>query len=146
MIAAGVPDAHLAEELTRIFGYSQWPPLLEQIGHIVTTTLLILAVIFIIISRRKSGAMHFFRALSGFLMLYIAGMLFANIFQWINANNITILRGSQLGPAIEIIMGHIIPAQLAVAVGLFIFSVLLLVWPPKRQFREPTTLTGHGAR
>ena len=152
MIAAGFPDPSIAEDLTRFFGYSQWPRLLEQIGHTVAGTLLVLATTFIIIGRRKGGATHIVRALFGLGALWGAGAIVADIFERIDVDSIaTMLKASQLGPAIETIMGvlhprHMTPLELPGLVGLFVLSVVLLVWPPKKRFRELTTVTGHGAR
>ncbi|RKY06620.1 MAG: hypothetical protein DRP66_08445 [Planctomycetota bacterium] len=152
MIAAGFPDPELAEELTRFFGYTQWPRLLEQIGHTVASTLLLLATTFIIIGRRKGGAAHIIRALFGLGALWGAGAIVANIFKRIDVDSIaTMLKASQLGPAIETIMGllhprHMAPLELPGLVGLFVLSVVLLAWPPKKRHKELTTLTSNGAR
>jgi len=131
VIAAGFPDPSIAKELTRVFGYSQWPQLLEQIGLTVTGTLLLFATTFIFIGRRRGGATHILRALFGLWGLGGVGVMLADMFRWIDVSSIEMLRGSKLGPAIETVMGRITPAELAFTVGLFVFSVLLLVWPPR---------------
>jgi hypothetical protein len=152
MIAAGFPDPSIAEDLTRFFGYSQWPHLLEQIGHTVAGTLLLLATTFIIIGRRKGGATHIIRALFGLGALWGAGAIVADIFKRIDVDSIaTMLKASQLGPAIETIMGllnprHMTPLELPGLVVLFVLSVVLLAWPPKKRFRELSTLTSNGAK
>jgi hypothetical protein len=62
IVASGWPDPEIAEKLYEVFGYSNWPVLLEKLGFVLTFVLLFLAATFIMMGRRRSGAAHLLRA------------------------------------------------------------------------------------
>ncbi|MCK4628948.1 MAG: protein kinase, partial [Sedimentisphaerales bacterium] len=72
VIAAGIPDPELAQELDKLFGGPGWPGILDKIGFAVATILFLLAMTFTIIARRRSGGAHIIRAGVGMLGLVLS--------------------------------------------------------------------------
>jgi hypothetical protein len=65
MINAGVMDHRLARDISRSFGFTHWPALMERIGYIVTFAGTFVAATFIVAGRRGASALHQLRAAIG---------------------------------------------------------------------------------
>ena len=72
LIASGVPDPYVAQNLEREFGYADWPALVERIGWIVCAAFLLLAMIFLVLARRRHGIVHLVRAVAGIVLLTVS--------------------------------------------------------------------------
>lgn len=147
VVAAGFPDPSVAEQLNKVFGYTQWPGLLERIGSMLSAVLLLLAVTLGVIGRKRHGAAHIMRVLIGIGGLFAMQVVMMGMFARTDAALVaSMLKGNQIGPALEAIMGHSRWPIPYIAAGLFIFSVVLLAWPPRKRYKELTTVTSRGAR
>lgn len=135
VVAAGWPDPKIAQELDRIFGYAEWPGLLETGGAILVVALLFLAAILIMIGRRKSGAAHLIRALLGLGGFFWAIQLFRG--EVVSSSEIQsivdLIQQNQVGPALERLFGALGQEEAIFAGVIALASVLILAWPPRRQ-------------
>jgi hypothetical protein len=136
MISAGLPDPKLAEELTKAFGYSGWPHLLDQIGTGAAVLLMFLAAVFLVIGRGPSGPWHIIRALVGIAALALAMLIFSEAMPTYYPQEVVdLFRTAQFGPAIEKLL-EIVGTEEVVVAGVFLLmSMVVLSWPPKR--KEP---------
>src|SRR5262245_39858324 len=62
MINAGVFEERMARDLTRGFGFAQWPALLRRIGYIITLAGTFVATTLIVAVRRGTSGLHQLRA------------------------------------------------------------------------------------
>ena len=135
VVAAGWPDPKIAQELDRIFGYAQWPGLLETGGAILVVALLFLAAILIMIGRRKSGAAHLIRALLGLGGFFWAIQLFRG--EVVSSGEIQgivdLIQQNQVGLALERLFGALGQEEAIFAGVIALASVFMLAWPPRRQ-------------
>lgn len=134
VVAAGWPDPEIAQELDRVFGYAQWPGLLETGGGILVVALLFLAAMLIMIGRRKSGAAHLIRALLGLGGFFWAIQLFRG--EVVSSGEIQsivdLIKQNQVGPALERLFGALGQEEAIFAGVIALVSVFVLAWPPRR--------------
>jgi len=134
MIAAGLPDPSVAEELNKFFGYTGWCELFERIGSAITIIILLLAMVFIIIARRNSGAAHILRAVLGLLGLWVTLSLLAQAVPGTYSPEIVnMFNNDQPGPALEILLGQTQQPALIISGILFTLSMIILAWPARRR-------------
>jgi hypothetical protein len=65
MLAAGIPDKDIPRQMTRNFGFAQWPQFLRAIGQVVGWGSLLLAALVLIVSRRGTYGFHILRGAAG---------------------------------------------------------------------------------
>ncbi|UCD49835.1 MAG: protein kinase [Phycisphaerales bacterium] len=135
VVAAGWPDPQIAHELDQIFGYTEWPGLLEKGGAMLVVALLFVAAVLIMVGRRKSGAAHVIRALLG-----LGGFLWAiQLFRGEVVSSaeiqsiVDMIKQNQVGPALERLFGALGQEEAVFAGVIALVSVLILAWPPRRQ-------------
>jgi len=135
VVAAGWPDPKIAQQLDQVFGYTQWPGLLEQGGGLLVVVLLFLAAILIMIGRGRSGAAHLIRALLGLGGFFWAIQLFrSEAISSAEAQGIVdLIQQDQVGPALERLFGAFSQEEAIFAGVIALVSVLMLAWPPRRQ-------------
>jgi hypothetical protein len=75
MLAAGIPDKDIPAEMTREFGFAQWPQLLRVIGQVVGWGSLMLAAAVLIVSRRNTYGLHILRGTVG-VAVFTASLMF----------------------------------------------------------------------
>ena len=137
LIAAGIPDEGLAQEMKETFGYEGWPGLMEKIGFIVSAVLMVVAASCMILARRRFGAAYMTRAALGMLGFILAlSALSASLPSTYPPEVINKLQNEQLGPALEQLFdaSHTVPAVFAAL--FFVLSLIVLVWPPRKEKRE----------
>ncbi len=134
-IAAGWPNQQLASELERFFGYSSWPVLLMRLGTMFTYILVLLAAVFVVLGRRHLGASHLVRALLGFVALILAFSAFSDASAGIYYDDVVnLLNSQQYGPAIErLLQSWQGEETIFIALILFLVSIVILAWPPRRK-------------
>jgi hypothetical protein len=145
LIASGVPDQDLAQEMEREFGYADWPGLVERIGWIVTGAFLLLALIFLILARRRHGISHLVRAVAGIVLLTVslACLYYALPGKevYLSATFKAQANTGRLGPVLDQVLGSI---QIPVVIG-FIASLIVgltvMSWPATRQRRQEKALS-----
>ncbi len=144
-IAAGWLNTGLASEAEQFFGYSQWPALVVRLGTIITVVMLLLAAVFMVIGRRHLGIRHLFRAVLG-----LGGLLFA-IFLFIDCTGGYRFRkiqesldSSQLGPAFEKLLDSCMDGEAFFAAFIFLISIIILAWPPRRKQIITTPVPNQG--
>ena len=133
-IAAGWLDTGLAPEAEQYFGYAQWPELVVRLGTIITVFLLLLAAVFMVMGRRHLGIRHLTRAVFGLGGLFSAIFLFIDCicgyrFRYIQEA----LNKNQLGPAFEKLLDGCMDGEAFFAVFIFLASIIILAWPPRRK-------------
>jgi hypothetical protein len=135
VVAAGWPDPDLAAELEQLFGYSDWPVLLERLGSTLIVVLLFLAAVFMLMGRRKSGAPHMIRAVVGLGGFFWAIRLFrSEIMATADVQGVVdFLKQDQVGLALERLLGAFSQEEAIFAGVIILLSVLVLAWPPRRQ-------------
>jgi len=134
-ISAGWPSQQLATELEQFFGYSSWPALLMRLGTMFTYILALLAAVFVVLGRRHLGARHLVRALLGFIALILAFAAFSGASAGIYYNDVVnLLTVHQYGPAIErLLQSWQGEETIFIAMFLFLVSIVVLAWPPRRK-------------
>jgi TM2 domain-containing membrane protein YozV len=134
IINAGLPDPHLAEEITRFFGYSNWPQLLGNVGTFLTVFLLLTGCGTLLLARRRDGAAHCGRAAIGPITLGLSVMALAEAMRHVNWRSISDLAQShRAGEAIDEIFNGI-DGQTALLAGiLLLIATVLLAWPAGRR-------------
>jgi serine/threonine protein kinase len=134
-VAMGWPNPEIAQRLNEVFGYSNWPDLLEKLGVMLTLVLFFLAAIFIMMGRRKSGPAHLLRAVIGLGGFFGAIHLFRG--EGLSTRDtrdvVGLLQESQLGKALETLLGALSQEEVVFAGVVFLVSVLVLAWPPRRR-------------
>lgn len=144
-IAAGKPDPGLAMELERFFGDPDWPELLMRFGTTLPVVLVLLASIFIILGRRHLGARHLVRALLGLFGLILAFSVFTDgISNRYSQEVIEKLNSEQIGPAFEKLFQCWQSDDAFFAGVLFLVSVVILAWPPRRKETVYTAMPNQG--
>jgi len=134
VVAAGWPDPSLAQHLEGIFGYAEWPRMVEQGGGLLIVALLFLAAVLIMIGRRKNGAAHLIRALLGLGGFFWAISLFrSEVVSSSEAQGIAdLIRQNQVGPGLERLFGALGQEEAIFAGVIALVSILMLAWPPRR--------------
>jgi hypothetical protein len=144
-VAAGWPNPDLAQELEQLFGYKQWPELLMHLGMNLSIILLLFASVFIILGRRHLGARHLIRALLGLLGLILAISAFSEAISGRYSREvIEMLNNRQIGPAFERLLQCWQNEQAFIAGILFLVSVVILAWPPRRRQTVMTDMPNQG--
>ena len=141
VVAAGFPDPEISQELERIFGYAEWPQLLERMSLTIIGILLLLSAVFIIIGRRKGGALHIIRAALGITGLLGTLSLLADILPRNYSDSVVqMLNNNQLGAALEVLLDRLYTEEAFVGAIIFIVSVIILAWPSKKNKSQLVTL------
>ena len=137
LLAAGVPDPEIAQELEEAFGYKEWPGLLEKIGFIVSAVLMVVAASCMILARRRFGAAYMARAALAMLGFIVAlSALSASLPSTYPPKVVTMLQNEQLGPALEQLFNASSTMPAVFAAIFFVFSLIVLVWPPRKEKGE----------
>ncbi|KPK78077.1 MAG: hypothetical protein AMJ79_00960, partial [Phycisphaerae bacterium SM23_30] len=135
----------MAEEMKRVFGYSDWPILLERFGGVAALVLFLLAATFMIIARRRFGVAHIIRAALGVGGLMLCLIAFNGAIPALTDETIDLFADQQFGYAIEMIFRRIDEGAAIGSVVLFIISVILLSWAPKRRRVQTSAAGGNPA-
>jgi hypothetical protein len=135
VVAAGWPDPQIAQQLEQVFGYAEWPGLMEKGGVLLIVALLFVAAVFIMIGRRKSGATHLIRALLGLGGFFWAIQLFRGevMSNGEAVSIVDLLQQEQFGRALERLFGALSQEEAIFAGVIVLVSVLVLAWPPRRR-------------
>jgi hypothetical protein len=134
MIAAGLPDPSVAQELTDVFKSASWPNSLDRIGTGAAVLLMLLAAVFLVIGRGPSGPWHIIRALVGIAGLALAMLIFAEAMPTSYPEQVVdLFQTAQFGPAIEKLFSIIGTEEAIVAAVFLLTSMVVLSWPPKRK-------------
>jgi len=134
VVAAGWPDPVIARDLEGIFGYAEWPRMVEQGGGLLIVALLFVAAVLIMIGRRKNGASHLIRALLGLGGFFWAISLFrSEVVSSREAQNIAdLIRQNQVGAGLERLFNALGQEEAIFAGVIALVSILMLAWPPRR--------------
>lgn len=137
MVAAGLPDAELNQELTREFGYEDWPRLVERVVGTITFALMFLAAFTLILARRRAGGAHMARVILGMFGLWLSAyalrMALTPVNWWAISN---MLNNDRVGPAIEEFLNDAVGRGILFAAVAFLASVVILAWPARRANKE----------
>lgn len=136
MVAAGLPDAGLNQELTREFGYEDWPRLVERVVGTITFGLMFLAAVALILARRRAGGAHMARVILGVFGLWLSACALrtlATVNWWAISN---MLNNDRVGPAIEEFLNDAVGRGILFAAVTFLASVVILAWPARRAMKE----------
>jgi serine/threonine protein kinase len=135
-VAAGWPNPELTTKLEQFFGNSGWPELVMRMGTNIIFILLLLGAICIIIGRRHLGAGHMFRSVLGLAGFLWAIMMFT---KQVSEERLTevvdMLNSQQIVPAIDRLLEILSGGGVIFAGIIFLVSVVVLAWPPRR--RQP---------
>lgn len=142
LIAAGLPDPHLAIEIEQFWGNGNWVFALQQIFVFTAIGLIILAIPFLLIARRPYGAAHVVRLLValGLIMIFFAVM--SDISP--HRPNLESLAGQPFGIVFEQIASSYFRDEMIPALFLLVASVVVLAWPPKRQAPQIVAMNPDG--
>jgi preprotein translocase subunit SecG len=145
LIASGVPDHYLAQELERNFGYADWPNLVERIGWIVTAAFLLLALIFLILARRRHGIVHLVRAVAGIVLLTVS---LACLYYALPGREVYLSPAFKVqasigrpGPVLDQVLGAIQIPFVIGSVAALIVGLTVMSWPATRQRRQEKVLS-----
>jgi hypothetical protein len=145
-VAAGWLNTSLASEAEQFFGYAQWPELVVRLGTIATVVLLLLAAVFMVIGRRHLGIIHLMRVVFGLGGLFFAIFLFIDCIGGYSFRNIQeSLDARQIGPAFEKLLDSCTGEEAIFAAFIFLVSIIILAWPPRRKQIITTPAPNQGA-
>lgn len=137
MLSAGVPDPHIAADLRRAFGTSEWPELLSTLMRGLLLAAVTCSAALLIMARRRAGFLHVIRGLVGPFGLLAALASLHNVLRDYNPwpQVAAAEHGQRIAVAVQKIVS--VPNGQAVipAIALFLTSVIMLAWP------EPTPKT-----
>ncbi|MHC4476575.1 MAG: protein kinase domain-containing protein [Planctomycetota bacterium] len=145
LVAAGFPEASLAEELREEFGYAGWPNLVERIAFAVGAGIFMLAAAFIIVARRHRGAVHIIRGAIGLLGLLLCLWALSEVFPihlYSDPALTDMFDREEIGRALDLLFGRANRESAVWSAIFFIASVMILAWPPRR--RQPLLTTASG--
>jgi len=133
MVAAGIPDRQLGEELDRDFGYAGWPALVERIGWITWISLLLLSTTAVVIARRRHGAGHMIRAVAGMGCMAVSlvclyGALPPGGF-YLSPSFRGQVEAGQIGPVLNESLGAVNIPFVIGTVASFALAITVLAWP-----------------
>jgi len=131
LMAAGVFDPDLAEELDKLFDGPGWPSILERMGFVITTIFFLLALTLFIIARRKFGAAHLVRAalgIGGFLISLV--LLGDSIPERYTPEINRLITQEEIGRALNMIFMQSKEDPAIMAAVFFVISLIVLSWPP----------------
>jgi len=138
-VAAGFPDPGLARKMQEVFGYAGWPVAVERLGMGAAVVTMTVAAVFLIIGRRYQGGRHMIRAALGLLGLVIGLLTFAEVLP-VHGGNIELavnaIRQNQAGAALELLTNRFDQGSAVAAALVFIVSIVVLAWPPRRPQRS----------
>ena len=133
-VAAGWPDPHLADEMKELFGFAEWPGLAMRLGLMVSVVLMLLAAVCMILGRRHLGGRHLLRAVAG-----LGGFVGAIIGLFKSVGDYSFnpvgerLAAKEIGPAFERMLSVVTDEEAVLCAVVFIASVVILAWPPRRE-------------
>ncbi len=150
-MSAGVFGSEISGEMSRLFGYDQWPRLLMAAGGTVALVLLVVGGLLMLLARRAYGPMHMMRVPFGLIWLIIAGLVAGKkllnsfdpvmeIWQPVASE----LQANRIGPAIDVFLRHVDYPSAVVSVLLLVGAILCLAWPPETRQRF-VSVSGEGA-
>jgi hypothetical protein len=135
-LSVGLPDQSFTNELNhRVFaGYPDWPALLLRLDRAAATLLLLLGIAAMTLGRRAGGATHIFRGLFGIGALVTAIALLGKAFYVATWSQIADeLTTHHAVAAVARFLDGFDRAPLILAGVFFIFSQVLLAWPPRKR-------------
>jgi hypothetical protein len=141
LVAAGFPDPGANEEMTKVLG-SSWPLLIDRLIHFFCIFLAVASATFFAIGRRRAGAKHIIRAVIGILLMLGALSFLSDMIPqhyYADGQIVNMWQSGQTGPAVEALMAHADNGLLIPATCLFLASIVILAWPPRRS--KPVTST-----
>jgi hypothetical protein len=148
MVAAGLPDPELADELTELFRFTGWPAVVERLGYALAGIILLLGATLIIVARRKSGAAHIVRAALGILglLLCLAALSAVAPPDYCYDSVVTdLVNKGEFGLAIDRVLSRTDEQAAIIAAVVFVISIIILAWPPRRtQPQLPAAVQGQG--
>jgi len=133
LVAAGIPDPHLEDEIERYFGYAGWPSLVERIGWIVWAILLLFSTTFVVVARRRHGAGHIIRAVIGmtlmaaFLVCLYEALPIGDFY--LSPSFKSQVDAGQIGPMLDESLKAVDVPFVIGAVGAFALAITTLSWP-----------------
>jgi hypothetical protein len=134
IVAGGFPDPQLGEQMAKQFGRPDWAPMMEKVGFILFTILLVASTTITLFVRRHDGAIHIFRALAGNFGLWVVFRLMNGCLPVLDADLLNGLqKGQPFGPIVEKLVNPAEPMVLIVAVAIFLVSMAILAWPPRKK-------------
>ena len=130
-IAASIPT--LDAELTELFGYDDWPHLLNRIAWGLSPLLMAAGALFVLVGRRDDGVLHMMRALFGAIGLFVAFSILDEALCRVNwLQLVEMLEQGRRGPAIEMFMDAVVHALFWIAVIVSILAFVLFAWPARK--------------
>jgi hypothetical protein len=134
LVSAGFPDPSANEEMTKVLGAS-WPLLIDRLIHFFCIFLAVASATFFAIGRRRAGAKHIIRAVLGILLMLGALSFLSDMIPqhyYADGQIVNMWQGGQTGSAVEALITHANDELLIPATCLFLTSIVILAWPPRR--------------
>lgn len=144
LLALGGPS-DVTQELSNIFGYQDWPRLVERLAFVIALATMVLAGILVAAGRRHAGSWHVLRAVLGMGILVISlypfcGMVPGHYFS--DSGVQALWHNGQIGQALEHMLNHIDDEAVTWAGALFVTALVCLLWPPRTTASlEPIDMT-----
>jgi hypothetical protein len=133
LIATGFPDPQLARDLERIFGYAEWPALVQRVGWSVMVALMAVGALVALLARRGAGGTHMLRAvLASAVLVGALYMLAAGVHTPPWGSIVEQCKSNRVGPAIETFLAATERDKLIAAGVIFLVAQVLSMWPARR--------------
>jgi hypothetical protein len=134
IVAGGFPNPEIGRQMETQFGRPDWAPTVEQAGFAIFTILLVASTTVTLFVRRHDGAIHILRAMAGNFGLWVVFRLLNDALPVLDANMLNgVLKGQPFGPIVESLLNPTEPMVLTVAVVVFLASMAVLAWPPRKK-------------
>ena len=144
-VAAGWPDPGLTSELEQLFGYPGWPGLVMRLGTTAVMILLLFAAVCMVIGRRHLGARHLLRAVLGLTGFLWAVTMFTQQVPGHHFDEVVnMLNSQQTGLAIDRLLKICSGEGIIFAGIIFLASVVVIAWPPRRRQTILTSVSNQG--
>ncbi len=147
MLHAGVPTPEVKQDLEADFFSAipdQWPQLMRQAGMLAVGILVVASLTMLMFARRSFGVMHMLRGVVGVMGLLLAMVPLSQAFQrqggWIGIG--AYVSHKQYAEAVNQVLQNFQTSDAVVAAVIFLVSIIILSWPPRKATPEPAAPKG----
>ena len=146
MLHAGVPTADVKRDLeTSVFrDFDDWPRLMRQAAMLTLGILLVVALPLLMFARRNFGGVHMVRGTLGVEGLMLAMLPLSGAFQrqggWKSVG--LVVSHKQYAEAADLVLQNLRTEHAVFAGVIFIVSIIILAWPPRKAGRSVAPHTG----
>lgn len=142
LIASGLPDPTIAQNIEQFWGTPNWIIAFEQILVVIGFILILLSLVLLILSRRRFGASHMLRCIIGVAFLIPAFVLLSDAGPRMQMDQSLV--NQPPGVIMEKLFSAYNGPDVFMAIIFLLATIVILAWPPKRKPPQIVTLGPNG--